>query len=75
MKKITAFSKYEIDRIARRPEARLILGVSDSTIWNRLKKGGRWYDPKFPQPKRLGTGRRCAIGWLVSELLAYIEAQ
>jgi predicted DNA-binding transcriptional regulator AlpA len=75
MKKIITFSKYENDRIARRPEARLILGVSDSTIWNRLKKGGRWHDPKFPQPKRLGTGRRCAIGWLVSELLAYIEAQ
>jgi predicted DNA-binding transcriptional regulator AlpA len=75
MNKIITFSKYENDRIARLPETCLIVGLSDSTIRNRLKKGGRWHDPKFPQPKRLGTGRRCAIGWLVSELLAYVEAQ
>jgi predicted DNA-binding transcriptional regulator AlpA len=70
-----AFPQCGNNRIARKPEACLIVGLSASTIQNRLKIGGRWYDPKFPRPRKLGTGRRCAIGWLVSELLAYVEAQ
>jgi predicted DNA-binding transcriptional regulator AlpA len=70
-----AFPQNENNRIARLPEACRILGLSPSTIRNRIKLGGRWYDAKFPQPKRLGTGRRCAIGWLVHELLAYVEGQ
>lgn len=62
-------------RIARMPEACTILGLSPSSIRNRLKVGGRWEDPAFPKPIRLGSGRRCAIGWRVDSLLAYLDGQ
>lgn len=62
-------------RIARVPETCYILGVSHSTVRNRLKKNGRWYDPNFPKPLRLGSGPRCAIGWRVDELQAYIAGK
>ncbi|OOG38526.1 AlpA family phage regulatory protein [Rhodanobacter sp. C05] len=68
------FSQERNTRIARMPEACSIVGLSPSTIRNRMKEGGRWYDPKFPKPKPLGAGRRCAIGWRVDELLAYLDA-
>jgi predicted DNA-binding transcriptional regulator AlpA len=60
------------NRIARLPEACRILGLSPSTIRNRLQEGGRWQDVRFPKPIRLGSGRRCAMGWFVNDLLAYL---
>ena len=60
-------------RIARLRETCNILGVSPSTVRNRYKKGGPWYDPDFPEPLRLGVGPRCAIGWRVDHLLMYLE--
>lgn len=62
-------------RVARMPETCVILGLSSSSVRNRLKVGGRWYDPAFPKPIRLGSGRRCAIGWLVDDLMAYLDGQ
>lgn len=61
------------NRIARLPETCSIVGVSSSTVRNRLKEGGKWYDPDFPKPTRLGTGKRCAIGWRIDLLRKYIE--
>jgi predicted DNA-binding transcriptional regulator AlpA len=69
------FSQEWNTRIARKPETCSIVGLSSSSIDNRLKEGGRWHDPRFPKPIRLGTGQRCAIGWRVDELLAYLEGQ
>jgi predicted DNA-binding transcriptional regulator AlpA len=67
------FAQGNNNRIARLPEACLILGLSPSSIRNRLAEGGRWADKDFPKPVRLGAGRRCAIGWPIGELLAYVE--
>lgn len=69
------FSPERNGRIAREPEACSIVGLSSSTIRNRLEEGGRWHDANFPKPIRLGTGPRCAIGWRVEELLAYLDGQ
>jgi prophage regulatory protein len=73
--KLHAFPQNENNRIARLPETCRIVGLSESSVRNRINPSGRWYDPNFPKPKRLGTGRRCAIGWLVAELLAYVQGQ
>ena len=62
-------------RIARMPEACHIVGLSESTIRNRIKVNGRWHDPNFPKPQPLGNGPRCAIGWRVDELQAYIAGK
>jgi predicted DNA-binding transcriptional regulator AlpA len=69
------FQQGQNNRIARLPETCTIVGLSPSSVRNRIKKGGRWSDENFPKPVRLGTGKRCAIGWRVDELLAYLERQ
>lgn len=79
MNNLKVFAKDRNDRIARMPETSSIVGLSPSSIRNRLEKGGQWHDPNFPKPIRLGTGtctgRRCAIGWRVDELLAYLDGK
>lgn len=52
------------DRIIRKPEARQITGMSDSSI-RRLECEGR-----FPKRVRLG-GRAC--GWLLSEVNQWLQ--
>lgn len=54
------------------------LGISESTIDNRLDPSGRWHDPKFPKPIDLGIGGSCksAPRWLehrVDEWLDTLE--
>ena len=51
-------------RVVRLKEAKNITGLSDSTIWNKIKSG------EFPQPIRL-TER--TIGFDEAELEAFIE--
>ena len=72
---VKLFTQRQDMRIARLPEACLIVGLSQSSIHNRIKEGGRWYDKDFPKPIRLGSGKRCAIGWRVDQLLAYLDRQ
>ena len=50
------------DRFIRKPELRLITGLSDTTIW-RLEQAG-----EFPKRVRLGGS---ACGWLQSEVNAW----
>lgn len=73
MNTVELFKEGQKTRIARLPETCMIVGLSPSSIRNRIKEGGRFSDPKFPKPVRLGAGPRCAIGWRVDELLAYLE--
>lgn len=52
------------DRVIRKPEARQITGMSDSTI-RRLEIEGR-----FPKRLRLGGA---ACGWLLSEVNEWLQ--
>ena len=52
------------DRILRKPELRLKVGMCDSTIY-RAEKAGR-----FPQRIQLGAN---SVGWLESEVDKWIE--
>ena len=54
------------DRFIRRHECRRTTGLSDTTIW-RLEKMG-----EFPGRRRLS---RSAIGWLESEVCAWLESR
>lgn len=62
-------------RVTRMGDAAIKLGLSTSSIYNRLKEGGRWYDPNFPKPIRLGAGKRGAIGFFDDELDAWLESK
>ena len=53
-------------RILRRPAVETTTGLSRSTIYQHMQAG------IFPKPIRLGPK---AVGWLESEVLAWIEAR
>jgi predicted DNA-binding transcriptional regulator AlpA len=75
MKSPEMSTPHEADRIARMPEVCAYFGLSPSTIRNRYTEGSLGYDPEFPKPRKLGPGRRCAIGWRVGDLYAYRDRQ
>jgi prophage regulatory protein len=52
------------DRILREREVRTATGLSRTTRW-RLERAGR-----FPRKRQLSAG---AVGWLESEVLAWID--
>lgn len=53
------------ERIVRRKEALVMLGVSSATLHRRLKDG------TVPQPLRLGPN---SVGWKESTILAVIDS-
>ena len=53
-------------RVLRRPAVEAITGLSRSTIYANMQLG------EFPKPIRLGPK---AVGWLETEILAWIEAR
>jgi len=52
------------ERIIRKPELQIMVGLSDPTIW-RLEKAG-----KFPGRLRLGGS---AVGWMESEVMDWLK--
>lgn len=61
--------------ISRRRDLERRLGLSCSTIYDKINTRSPRYDPTFPKPIRLGSG---AVGWLEHEvdewLIRQIEA-
>ena len=57
--------------IVRRRELAALLGISRSTTYLREKPSSPYFDPLFP--KSIQIGKR-AVGFLVSDIMAYIEA-
>lgn len=56
--------------ILRRKDVSERLQLSRSTIYDRMNPKSPRYDPHFPKPLRLGPK---AVGWLESELNAYVQ--
>lgn len=44
-------------------------GWSDTTLWRRVRAG------TFPKPIKLSGGKYGAVGWIESEVTAWIEAR
>lgn len=61
-------------KILRRKQVEQRLGLSRATIYARMNPRSRpgEYDPTFPKPIALG---RKAVGWVESEIDAWIEAR
>jgi prophage regulatory protein len=58
--------------ILRRKQVEKILGLSRSTLYDRLDPKSPRYDPSFPKP--VGLGFR-AVGFLRGEVEAWLAAQ
>lgn len=62
-------------RILRRNELASRVGLSRTSIYDRLNPASRLFDPTFPRPLKLGKGPNPSVGWLESEVDAWIIAQ
>lgn len=63
-------------RMLREAEVAHRTGLSPSTIRNRCTVGHPSFDPEFPQPRVLGSGKnRSAVGWLQSEILEWMNTR
>lgn len=62
----------EGEQIYRMSQVEGAVGVSRSTVYNRLDPTSKHFDARFPQRVRLGNNARC-VGWLRSEIEAYLE--
>ena len=58
-----------MERMIRLPEIREITGLSNATIWRRVKSGD------FPAPVRLGSMATRSIGWRESEVKRWLDTR
>lgn len=48
------------------------LGVSQSTVYNKLNPASPYYDPGFPKQVKLGSG---AVAWIEGEVNDWLQTQ
>lgn len=53
-------------RVLRKPQVTKITGLSAATLWRQVKTG------RFPRPIRLSAQ---AVGWIESEVFAWLDAR
>lgn len=59
-------------RIMRMPELTMVLGISRSSIYEKLNPKSRYYDADFPKPVRLGAA---SVGWQLTSIEAWIASK
>lgn len=57
-------------KVIRLPKLKDLLGLSRSTIYNRISEKSKYYDPSFPKSVKLGSK---AVGWILKDVYFYIE--
>jgi prophage regulatory protein len=62
-------------RLIRRKQLEEKIGLGRSAIYDRLNKKSPSYDPEFPRPIELGSGKNPPIAWDESEVDAWIAKQ
>ena len=60
-------------QIVRRRQLEALLGLSRSTIYDRINPCSPRYEAAFPKPIHLGGGS--AVGWLEHEVEAWLQSQ
>lgn len=62
--------EIEMATFIRLVELKRRLGLKSSeAIWGRLRESGKYYDPEFPKPVKIGS----ATAWVEHEVDAYME--
>lgn len=64
--------KEQGTRIIRRRHLESLLGLSRSTIYDKINPKSSRYDATFPKPIRLGGA---AVGWLAHEVNDWLNRQ
>ena len=55
---------YTPSRILRMAELTRLLGISRSTIYEKMNPASKYYDATFPRPVRLGSSASAIDEWL-----------
>lgn len=62
-------------KLLRRPDVERKVKLGCSAIYARLDPKSAYYDPTFPKPIRLGSGKNPPVAWIDAELDAWIKRQ
>jgi|UPI00068BBA10 prophage regulatory protein len=65
-------AKGQTLRILRMPEVTMMLGISRSSIYEKLNPKSKYYDADFPKPIRLGAA---SVGWRSTSLDEWIASR
>ena len=65
-----ASNKIKILRLSQLIET---IGISRSSIYNRLDTKSKFYDSTFPKPISLSNSGRGSIGWLENEVQDWLN--
>ncbi len=57
-------------RVVRMKEVSHLIGLSRSTIYDRLNPRSTRYDPSFPKPLKIGVS---AVGWSLEDIMLWIK--
>ena len=63
------------DRAVRLPEVLRILGISKSSLYDRLNPKSPSHDPDLPRPFKLGNSERSPSVWWHSSMVAYLTSR
>ncbi|MBC3231968.1 helix-turn-helix transcriptional regulator [Serratia fonticola] len=64
-----------MSRVLRIGEVAETVGMSVSSIRNRLNPKSKYYDPTFPKPFSLSLTGKGAVGWDEDEVDRWIESR
>lgn len=59
-------------RILRLPQMEAVTGYKRSSIYARMDKNAKQYDPAFPKPISLSSTGKGSVGWLEAEVMAWL---
>ncbi|HCI96921.1 MAG TPA: AlpA family transcriptional regulator [Providencia sp.] len=59
-------------RILRMTELTVMLGISRSSIYEKLNPRSKYYDPDFPKPIKLGAS---SVGWQYTSVEKWLTSR
>ncbi len=66
-------ARHHLHRVIRIREVERLVGRKRSSIYALMSPSSRYFDPDFPQKIRLSNQPNGSVGWMLSEILAWIE--
>lgn len=69
-----AISNNDLRRAIRLPEVLLVLGISKSTLYDRMNPKSCRYDSAVPRPFKLGNSERSPSVWWHHDVVAYLKS-
>lgn len=64
---------FNTSRMLRVKEVCAHLSISRSSLYSRMQKGSKQYDPQCPRPINISATGKGSVRWLEAEINAYIE--